>query len=341
MSAIVVTGAAGNLGRRVVARLVALPQVERVMAVDRARISTSGERVEAHTFDLAHKGAAEDLAALGKGADAFLHLAWHPEAGDNLTVLQNVLDAAEAVQPAQFVHLSSATVYGAWPDNPLPMAEEVPPRPNPELAYAVEKRAAEARLEAWSEAHPETVVALLRPACTVGSTGQPLYEALAGARRPPLGEQGRVVQFLHVNDLAAAVVHTWQECLSGTYNVAPDTGVAEGMAGALTGGPSALPLPASVRNQWSAWQWRLLHRGLPPQARAYIEQSWVIAPDKLRSTGWQAEYSSEEALVVSDDKAHWDDVPTSRRLAAALAGATVVAAGAAGVGGAWWRHHRR
>jgi len=338
LSAIVVTGAAGNLGRRVTAALAARPEVERVYAVDLVPFPAMASEVEAHVFDLSQPGANDELAALAKHADAVVHLAWQPEGRGNLAVLQNVLDAAEAVEPGQFVHLSSATVYGAWPDNPVPMAEEVMPRPNPELSYAVEKRSAEVLVERWAHHHPEVAVALLRPACTVGSTEQPLYQALAATKKLPLGEQSRVVQYLHVSDLAAAVVHAYERGLSGTYNVAPDGGVDARLAGSLAGGPASVPLPATVRNTWSSWRWKVSRRGAPPGARAYAEHSWVIAGDKLRSTGWQPEYSSEEALVVSDEKAHWDDVPASRRLAVAVVGATVLAAGA---GGALWKHHRR
>lgn len=333
-----VTGAAGNLGRRVTAALLGSPGVERVLAVDIVNMPVSATEVEAHAFDLAGPGAADELAALAKGADAILHLAWQPEGEANLTVLQNVLDAATSVEPVQFVHLSSATVYGAWPDNPLPMSEEVVPRPNPELAYAVEKRSAEVMVERWARQHPDVAVALLRPACTVGSPGQPLYQALARAKRPPLGERSRTVQYLHVDDLARAVVHTWQQCLTGTYNVAPDRGVDERLAGALAGGPSAVPLPSAARRHWAEWRWKLWRGGAPPGARAYVEHSWVIAGDKLRATGWRPEYSSEEALVVSDEKSHWDDLPTNRRALAAAAGAVIMAAGA---GGALWRQRHR
>jgi len=47
------------------------------------------------------------------------------------------------------------------------------------------------------------------------------------------------------------------------------------------------------------------------------------------------EYSSEQALVVSDERAHWDELPPNRRVSAALAAgaATMVAVGA---GGAMW-----
>jgi nucleoside-diphosphate-sugar epimerase len=338
ISTVVVTGAAGNLGRRVTACLASLPRVERVLAVDRLPMAATAPEVEVHAFDLALPGAADELAALGKEADAVVHLAWHPEGRDNLRVLRHVLDAAEAIEPAQFVLLSSATVYGAWPDNAVPLTEETAPRPNPKLPFAVEKRAAEVEVERWAEIHPGVVVALLRPACTVGSEEHPLYQALAASKRPPLGAEGRLVQYLHIDDLANAVVHTFERGLSGTYNVAADSGVQEEVAGALAGRSAALPLPAPVRAAASAWRWRLWRQGAPPGARPYAENTWVVAGDKLRSAGWRPEYSSEQALVVTDERAHWDDLPPGRLVSATLAAtaAVVVAAGAGSA--AWWRH---
>jgi nucleoside-diphosphate-sugar epimerase len=335
-----VTGAAGNLGRRVTAILAARPSVERVLAVDLVPMPATAPEVEAHAFDLSSPGAQDELAALAKRADVLVHLAWEPEGKDNLRALQHVLQAAEAIEPAQLVHLSSGTVYGAWADNAVPLTEEVVPRPNPELAYAVEKRAAEQLVEKWSEAHPEIAVALLRPACTVGSTEQPLYQALAASKRPPLGAEGRIVQYLHVNDLASAVVHTFEKGLSGTYNVAPDNGVREEVAGALAGGSASLPLSAPVRAALSELRWRLWRHGAPPGAKPYAEHTWVIAGDRLRSTGWRPEYSSEQALVVSDERAHWDELPPNRRVSATLAAgaATMFAVGAGSA--MWWRHRR-
>jgi UDP-glucose 4-epimerase len=317
--------------------------VDRVLAVDLVPLPVTGPAVEAHVLDLSLPGGQDELVALAKEADAMVHLAWDPEGADNLTVLQSVLDAAGTIEPRQLIHLSSATVYGAWRDNPVPLTEEAEPRPNAGLAYAMEKRAAELCVERWAAAHPEVAVAVLRPACTVGSLGQPLYKALAASRQPPFGSEGRLVQYLHVDDLAAAVVHAWEEGLSGTYNVAPDNGLREEVAGALAGGAATLPLPRRLRATSATWSWRLWRRGAPFGALPYAEHSWVIAGDKLRATGWQPQYSSEEALVVSDGRAHWDDLPQGRRVALVLAAAalaTVVVAGAGAGATLWWRRRR-
>ena len=338
MTTVLVTGAAGNLGRRVTANLAARDSVEWVLAVDRVAVPATAPKVEAHTIDLSLPTAPDQLAALAKQATAILHLAWEPEGKNNLAVLRHVLDATEAIEPSQLVHLSSATVYGAWPDNPVPLTEEMGARPNPEFSYATEKRAAEVLVERWADQHPHIAVAQLRPASTVGSTPEPLYQALAASKKPQLGSEGRVVQYVHIDDLAGAVVHSYENCLSGTYNVAPDSGVREEIAGALAGGSAMLPLPSAWRAALSAWRWRLWHRGTPPGARAYAEHSWVIAGDKLRLTGWEPEYSSEQALVVSDNRAHWDDLPAGMRVSLTL-GAAAAALVAAGAGGAaWWRH---
>ncbi|MGH9105747.1 MAG: NAD-dependent epimerase/dehydratase family protein [Acidimicrobiales bacterium] len=337
MRTVLVTGAAGNLGRRVTAALASLAWLERVLAVDLTRAAVPSPRVEVHTLDLSRPGSQNELAALGKRADAIVHLAWQPEGRQNLTVLRNVLDAAEAIEPLQLLHLSSATVYGAWPDNPVPLTEEVPPRPNPELTYAVEKRGAEVLVERWRAGHPGTAVTLLRPACTVGSVEQPLYQALAASRRPPLGAEGRMVQYLHVDDLASAVVHAVDLGLTGTYNIAPDGGIDEEVAGALAGGPAKIPMPFPVRAAAEVFRWRARSHGPAPGLRRYAEHSWVVSGDKLRATGWAPEYSSEQALVVSDVRGHWEDLPQNRRVSLTLAGvaAAVLAAGAGSV--AWWR----
>ena len=52
---------------------------------------------------------------------------------------RRVLDAAAAAGRAHVVVLSSATVYGAWPTNPVPLTEDAPLRPNPGCAFAVQK----------------------------------------------------------------------------------------------------------------------------------------------------------------------------------------------------------
>ncbi len=326
MRRVVVTGAAGALGQRVVQLLADHPKVSRVIAIDVVPVAGQPSAVEDHVVDLARDPApqSDELDALFAGADAVIHLAWRiPErdgrngarvAESNQRALRRVLAAASGAETQTVVHLSSATVYGAWPDNKIPLTEDAPLRPNPGFRFAIGKAEAERLLGEWADDHPRTRLSILRPAVTVGAGGRPLYEALGGTRVPRNSDDpARPVQFLHVDDLAAAVLHVWDRRLHGVFNVAPDRGIGEDVARNLAGGVANVPLPDRLARAVAIWSWDLWRRGVPRDALPYARYPWVVAPDKLAATGWTAGYSSEAALVVTDARPHWDNLPPARR----------------------------
>jgi len=342
---VVVTGVGGPVGQRVAARLAAAPDVKRVIGFDVVPTAVFPQPVETRVVDLAAPDAAVDmeLAEALAGADGLINLAWltgdarrRPDtAGANDRLTRRVVAAAALARPASVVHLSSATVYGAWPDNPIPLTEEATLRPNPAFGYAVEKADAERLLDELAASRPETAVAILRPAATVGSPERPLYRALTGTGVPRAADAARPVQFLHVDDLADAVVLAWRRRLRGPFNVAPDAGIPDEEARDLAGGLARVALPARMAGAVAGWGWQLARLGVPAAARPYALHPWAVAPDRLKAAGWEPRYSSAEALVATDDRPHWDDLPPGRRqnLTLGVVGAGVAAVGAAGVAG--------
>ena len=117
MSTVVLSGAADPLGHRVAAALGRLDGVERIIALDE------------------HDLHCPDLKSRIEGADALVHLS------GGVDDTHALLDAAGAVGVTHVVLMSSATAYGAWANNPVPLTEDAPLRPNPDLDFAV--RAAE------------------------------------------------------------------------------------------------------------------------------------------------------------------------------------------------------
>ena len=354
MRRVVVTGVGGSLGQRVARLLVRRPDVDRVVGVDVVAPSFSHPKLEFRPVDLsaptgsgaAGSGSDPQLREAFNGVDGVLHLAWRtPDERDrqndiagaalaNRTSLSRVLLAIADEKVPALLLVSSATVYGAWADNKVPLTEDTPLRPNPEFGFAVGKAEAERVVTEWAAAHPAVDVVVLRPAVTVGSPGRPLYQALGATRTPGAGDGARPVQYLHVDDLASAVVLAWDRRLRGVFNVAPDAGVAEDEARALAGGLARLTLPDRVAHMVSDWAWRLWRSGVPREARAYAVHPWVVAPDKLKAEGWVPAYTSEEALVATDERAHWDDLPPGRRQNYNLVIALIAVAGVlAGAGG--------
>jgi nucleoside-diphosphate-sugar epimerase len=348
MGTVVVTGMAGSLGARVVERLVRCAEVDRIVGIDVVPGGGFPPPVEIVLLDLADERASDEaLAAACAGADGVIHLAWRtadgrrPDRTDqrhaaaaNHRALERVLAAVAGAGVPSLVHLSSATVYGAWPDNPVPLTEDALLRPNPEFAFAVGKADAEWRIALWSDEHPEVAAAVLRPTVTVGSPERPLYRALGGTDAPGAEGAVRPVQFLHVDDLADAVVLAWRRRLRGPYNVAPDSGTREDTARALAGGVARVRLPARLARAVGSWSWDLWRLGVPREAAAYATQSWVVAPDRLKAAGWTPRFTSEEAIVATDVRPHWDDLPPGRRqnytLLAVIAAVGVAIAGVVG-----------
>ena len=351
MGTVVVTGVGGSLGQRVARLLAEREDVDRIVGVDVVAPAWSHPKLDLRLTDLADSpatrfnGSGDELVEAFKAADGVIHLAWTapgervpgdtaPSAG-NRRAASRVLDATAEAGVDRFVFVSSATVYGAWPDNKVPLTEDTPLRPNPEFPFAVGKAEAERLLAEWSGSHRDVRVAILRPSATVGSPERPLYQALGITRSPRSGDGSRPVQYLHVDDLASAVVLAWERGLNGVFNVAPDAGVREDEARALAGGVAKVPLPSRVANAVTDWTWRMWRSGVPREARAYAAHPWVVAPDKLKAEGWEPQYSSEEALVATDARPHWDDLPPGKRqnynLVIALIAAVGVVAGAGAV----------
>jgi nucleoside-diphosphate-sugar epimerase len=239
--------------------------------------------------------------------------------GGDLGATRRALANATAADLRHVVYASSATVYGAWPDNAVPLSESIPLRPNPGAAFAVDHAEGERLVGEWKRAAPGRTATVLRPTTLVGPGERPrLAPLLAGYAGLAVRGAGRPVQAVHVDDVAAAAALAAERGLDGTYNVAPDGWITDATARAVAGGPLRLALPARFV--------RALTR-LPSAALAYAVHPWVVANDRLRAEGWTPEHSNEEALVATH-AATWRDLSPRRRQELALAVTGLTLAGA-------------
>jgi nucleoside-diphosphate-sugar epimerase len=316
---VVLTGTGSELGHRVRALLGNDPDVDRVVAVGDDALDRGPELKR-------------DL----DGANVLIHL------HDDPAATRTVLEAAGAAGLGHVVLLSSATVYGASPANAVPLTEEAPLRPNPGVRLAVEAAERERLAAEWRDVHPGGTVSVLRAAAQVAEDGDDWLErALRAAGRGAPAADDPPTQFVHVDDLAAAVDVARRERLDGAYNVAPDGWLDGEARRALAGGPR-IRLPERVR-RLADLRWRLGLAEVPPALVAYARHPWVVANGKLRGEGWQPSYSNEEAYIAGHPPAPWATVSPHRRqqLAfGAVAAGAVAAAGTAAVA-AWAIRRRR
>jgi nucleoside-diphosphate-sugar epimerase len=336
MDGVVLTGSAGSLGRRVAARLVASPAFGPVVGLDVVSApALSADRWVEHTVDLIRS----DLDLHFAGARVVIHLAsvFAPErvgvdAGIDVELTRRVLEASAAAEVEHVVIMSSATVYGAWPDNPIPLIEDAPCRPNPGFTFAHDKVEIEQLVDRFAAEHLTIGVTVLRPTTTVAEDAESWVSvALATAAGVRAGDVDPPVQFLHFDDLASAVVLVAERRCSGIYNVAPDGWIPPDAMRALAGVPKPR-VPVAVADRLVALRWRLGLSATPPPILPWTLHPWVIANDRLRAQGWVPQHTNEEAYVSGSHPSPFASLSPKRRqeLALGIAG-TAIAATAVGV----------
>ncbi|MDQ1533321.1 MAG: hypothetical protein QOF28_1082 [Actinomycetota bacterium] len=329
---IAVTGVAGVLAQRLLPLLDKVEGIGSIVGLDVHEPARRVRRFEFHRVDVA----STDLKALLDGVETIVHLAGVDSDGTggallthvNVEGTRNVLEAAATVGVRRIVQTSSAAVYGAWPNNPLPLTEDAALRPNPGFLPVLHDAENERRLREWCEQRPNLIATTLRMAPVVGPGAHGLF-ARAALGRPPVSVRGasRQIQVVHVDDAAAALALAVAGDLDGVYNVAAEGSVSEAdLRGLVGSGPPALPEDLARRVLHALWSSGL--GDAPPELIPYLVHSWVVASDRLRAHGWAPAHTNESAIVASLPLA---SAPTARRRAA-VAAAVVAGTAGAGVG---------
>jgi nucleoside-diphosphate-sugar epimerase len=299
---VAVTGAAGLVGRHLLPVLAAHPDVERVLGLDVREPERRPRSVEFARVDIA----GTELKPLLEGIDVVVHLAGVVDpvpdvalmARVNVEGTRHVLDAAASVGARRVVRISSATVYGAWPNNPMPLTEDAALRPNPDFSPAVQGAEVERLLAEWRGSHPEVTVTTLRSAPVVGPGAERLpARILLG--RPPLRVRGAdaPVQVVHVDDLASALALVATHDLPGVFNVAADGWLDADAARELIPRPAAPALPAEVLERWLRRTWDLGIGDVPAGVVPYLAHPWVIDNARLRAAGWTPTHTNADAIA--------------------------------------------
>ena len=239
------------------------------------------------------------------GVDVLWHLAfavWRPRgarghapsaaADTNLTGTANVL----AASPGRVVFASSVAVYGAWPDNRLPLREDAPARPTRECAYAGHKLAAE-RL--CTDAAP---AAVLRIGAVLGDHADPIVaRATLGYRRvvPAIRGVAQALQFVGEDDVAAALLAAGRSEATGTFNIASEDWLSATDIAEVSGGRVVrLPRAALVGGSDAAFRLGLLPFGADRAALL----NGPLAVDCARAAvvlGWRPTRRAAEVLAVA------------------------------------------
>lgn len=223
---VLVTGAAGALAARVIERLAGQCKV---VAVDFRKKVETAAGVASYKVDM-HKRGFEDIFVDHK-IDAVIHIGRifaHEQTrmnryNANVLGSKRLFELCRKYGVGQVLVHSTYFVYGASAYNPALLDEDHPLKASEVTMDLVDSVELESLANIYLWKHPELHITILRP-CNVLGPGVRNSMSLLLSRKyaPVLMGFSPMMQFLHVDDMADALVLAWQQNRPGIYNVAPD-----------------------------------------------------------------------------------------------------------------------
>jgi UDP-glucose 4-epimerase len=300
--AIAITGAAGYLGTQLLQRPEALEQP--VVGFD-----VRPPRATPKTLTFLQQDIQTPMTEALKEnrVDTLIHLAFvlnpmHDAAEQrrvNLGGLERVLTAADEAKLKRLIVLSSATAYGALPDNPAVLDETHPLRAEPSYPYAYEKRLVEERCAAYHRDHPEVEIVIVRPSVVLGPNVDNFISRYAmRSVSPVVAGLNPPTQFVDEEDAAKALWFLVRNGNAGAYNIGgPDPLPIKEIA--RISGSRVVSLPEAFVKVLLGVGWAFHVRAIteaPPGILPFVQYPWVVGTRKIESLGFRFGRTTGEVL---------------------------------------------
>ncbi|MBD3640959.1 MAG: SDR family oxidoreductase [Marinobacter sp.] len=244
---ILVTGAAGALAQRVINQL---RDHCDLVAVDFREQVYLGDDIPSYCIDFT-KRVFEDLFRRYE-FDGVIHLGRIQSSqltrmrryNANVLGTQKLLDLSHKYGIKRVVVLSTYHVYGAVAYNPALIDESAPLKAAGLSADLVDSVELENLANIYLWRYPELNITILRPCNIVGPGVRNTMSSLLGSENAPvLAGFSPMMQFIHIDDMADAIVKAYRKPVRGVFNVAPEDWVAYQHALRLCG-CRRIPIPS-------------------------------------------------------------------------------------------------
>ena len=300
---VLLTGFSGYLGGVFSRHLSEMPEVEHVTGID---IVEPARPLPPRTHFTLMDIRSDRLGRLMAQHDVVVHtafiLTWlasmpRAERDDiNERGIDNVARAVRGTGIDKLVHISSVAAYDITaPRGAAPVTEDAPIGRGDTASYYLNGKALEERTLSDVLRGSTVTVTLLRPTFITGPrdpTTAPGFRAHAAL---PLGPEP-TWQFVHEDDVAAAVELALHIDLPGAYNVVPDDWITASEAFRLLGVKRVPRVPMALAKAVTYVRWRWRGDRTHPSWLPVINASVTFDNSLLTAAGWTPRYTSADAV---------------------------------------------
>jgi UDP-glucose 4-epimerase len=305
-----ITGGSGYIGGRLIDELSGRDETELIVDLDVRPPNRRWPKTEFVKGDVRDRAAIKALLER-REIDALVHLAFilNPIRDEarmydvDVNGTQAVLQAAAETGVKQVLVTSSATAYGAFPDNPKPIAEDWPVRGAPDFSYAKHKADSDRICQLWALENPDAVMTIVRPSIVFGpSVDNYIVRALENNPFIPiLDGVDEEFQLVHEDDVVTALFALLDGKHPGAFNLAGDGLLTWARAAEMIGKKTReISLKNMKRFSGLLWALHVPRTEAPAGNLDFIRYPWVVSTEKLKSTtGWQPQYDTLETYKIT------------------------------------------
>ena len=301
---VVVTGISGNLGRTLTKLL---HRTERIVGLDRRPFSGAPKDVELFQLDL-RKKKAEDVfrihdvkAVIHMGIMHDPRMSSEEHHSFNVVGTTRVLDAVAKYGVKKVVVLSSANVYGPSPDNSNFLSEDAPLMAASRFSGVRDLIEVDMLAHGFFWRHPDIETVILRPVHIVGPTIRNAPSNYLRLRYPwMLAGFDPMLQLIHQEDAARAMVEALRPGLKGVYNV---VGPGEVPLSAVLRelGRTPIPVPHPLARPLLGTLFRYRLANFPPPELDHIQFLCMVDGSRWATdVGWVPEHSMKDTIRSVD-----------------------------------------
>lgn len=231
---IVITGTSGFKGSRLLRALEDNPHYASVIAVDHKRPPVEIRKSRFIKLDLTETLADAQLAEILKRerCDTLVHCAFPITPPKNESFAHElisigtmyVVNACAEARVRKVIVASTTDVYGAYPDNPNFLQEDLhPPKGDRQSRFLADKIDAERAVLKYAAKNPDRIATVLRFCTLLGPTIQSYKTRYL--RRPIVATIlgfDPLIQFIHEEDIAQAFLLALEKDAPGVFNIVGD-----------------------------------------------------------------------------------------------------------------------